>query len=91
MAAGDELDYHPVGHGSAAIHEVLCLQPQLRAFRDMPPEHVAGREVRDAVDLGQAVARGSLARPGWGEEQGSQHGCLPIAGVEGKGERTGAP
>ena len=49
----DDADHDLVGDELAGVHVALGLEPERGALRDRGAEHVARREVRDAVVLGE--------------------------------------
>ena len=57
---GDDADHHVVGDQIAARHDVLRLQSDRRPRLDRRPQHVAGRELHDAVLLRRAAATACL-------------------------------
>ena len=70
-AVGDDRHHHLVGNQFAAIHDGLGAQADRRAGRDRGAQHVAGRELNDAVFLDQALRLRALPRPRRAEQDQS--------------------
>ena len=62
-ALGDDADHDVVGDELARLHDGLGLEADRRAGRDGRAQHVAGRELRDAVALDDAGGLRALPRP----------------------------
>ena len=62
-ALGDDRDDDLVGDQLAGVHDGLGALADLGAGRDRGAQHVAGRELRNAVLLDQTLGLGALARP----------------------------
>jgi hypothetical protein len=60
---GNDGDHHLVGHQFAARHDVLRAQTDRRAGRHRRAQHVAGRQLHDAVLRDQTLRLGTLPRP----------------------------
>ena len=57
----DDADHDVVGNEFALVHEALGLEPECSALRGLLAEHVAGRQVRDAVMLRETRSLRPLA------------------------------
>ena len=62
-AVGDDRDHDLVGHQLAARHDVLGLEADRRAGRHRRAQHVAGRELHDAVLGNELLAPACPCRP----------------------------
>ena len=60
---GHDADHDVVGHQLAAGHDVARLHADRRAGGDRRPQHVAGRELHDAVTVDQRLRLRALAGP----------------------------
>ena len=65
----DQLDHQVVGDELAALEDRLHAAPELAAFGDRVPQHVAGRDVREPVVRGDALGLRPLAGPLDAEEK----------------------
>ena len=64
MRSDDDRHHHLVRHELAARHDVLGAQPDQRAGLDRRAQHVAGRELHDAVLLDEPLRLRALPAPG---------------------------